>query len=373
MRNQTINGVKLTYPDERIFLWDENNLVIEGGSGTKIGYNLALTNAGTYEVRSLSYRSGFSNKITVPLTEVIRSLYNDSTTPGGYCGISGTLQVFQDGVSMGWWTWYTVCMEGRTMSYKQHGGNKIIHIYSQDELQNVQIYSPEVATLYLGVTPFYVFKGINTLNLSAHITTPGVYNLCFTEESPAAAVTLYSVTNITPSSAVINLQYQTSSSSGDSGETHIPNIYRGDDLRDCYFLVYGQDMTWNNGQICESTSRDGDFIELRYRDTDGSRRYLGGRIMSDELEYEGLRYNRVDPMMLFKKPLRYVQSHVTNLTIGLADLERASGFDEILLSSLVEMRCAATNGEWVPCIIEDPIVRNGGEDRYDVELQIKVS
>ena len=60
MRNQTINGVKITYPDERIFLWDENNLVIEGSAGTKIGYNLALTNTGTYEVRSLSYRAFLS-------------------------------------------------------------------------------------------------------------------------------------------------------------------------------------------------------------------------------------------------------------------------------------------------------------------------
>lgn len=367
------NGVKIWYPDQQVFLWDEINFALEGPTGSRIGYNLSLLNYGpTHESRTLSYQSGFSNKISVPIGEAVRSIYNDAGIDGGgHCGMTAVLTIYLNGQRLQeMWTWHMDVMEGRTMSYKIHGGNKIIHIYSQDELGSLQIYSDEVCDLYIGTQQFHIFKGLNVLDLASVISAPGVYSLCFTQGT-GGAVEIVSVMDITPSSATIYLQYQTAGS--DEGDVRKDNIYKADDLKNCYFIVYGWGMSWHNGQLCESQTGDGEYIELRYRDTDGSRRYLGGRIMSDELEYEGMRYNRLDPMMLFKKPLRHVQSHETSLTVGMADLERASGFDEILLSGIVEMRCKATLNQWVPCIIEDSIVRNSGEDRYDVELQIKVS
>lgn len=371
MQYTVIDNVKIWYPDQQVFLWDEINFALESPSGSKIGYSLSLLNTETYENRSLSYRSGFSNKIIVPIGEAVRSLYNDSGTSGGYCGMTAVLTLYIDGQrQQHMWTWRMAVMEGRTMSYKIHGGNKIIHVYNQSELSSVQIYSDAVCDLYLGTNQFHIYKGLNTLDLSSLISTEGVYSLCFTAGT-GGQVEIVSVTDITPSSAVIHLSYQVGDE--DTGGVRKPSIYSGDDLKNCYFLIYGWNMTWHNGQLCQSMVGDGEYIEFRYRDTDGSRRYLGGRIMSDELEYEGMRYNRMDPMMLFKKPLRHVQSHETSLTVGMVDLERASGFDEILLSALVEVRCKATQDQWVPCIIEDSIVRNSGEDRYDVELQIKVS
>lgn len=372
MQQVIIDGVKIQYPDQQVFLWDENFFQLESGAGTKIGYNLSLLNTDTYENRSLSYRSGFSNKISVPLKEAIQSLYDDAgQVGGGHSFMSAVLTLYIDGVrTQHMWTWRMDVMEGRSLSYKIHGGNKIIHIYNPDELFQVQIYSDAVCDLWLGTTSYHIYKGLNTIDLSNSITTEGVYSLCFTQGT-GGLVEIVSITDVTPSSAVIHLAYQVSDE--DTGGTRKPNIYLGDELKNCYYLVYGQGMTWHNGALCQTMTNDGDFVEIRYRDTDGSRRYLGGKIISDELEYEGMDYNRIDPMMLFKKPLRYVMNHATNLTVGFVDLERASGFDEVLLSSLIEIRCAATQNQWRPCIIEDSIIRNGGEDRYDVELQIKVS
>lgn len=370
MRQQIVNGIEIEYPEQNIFLHDENNVKITATVGSdpiNIGYDMLVINYSTGQRRKLSYRSTFSPTVIVPLQETINSLYKDED---GKCGLSISLQVYINNVLYGQRVWGHTVFKGRTLSYKMHGGNKVMHVYNPDELQNIQIFSNTTMALYFGSHPFHIMNGLNTINLSGYITDPGVYKLCFSP-STNASVSIVMVSNITPWNGIAVLEYDNGTPS-DSGEVRIPSLYRGDAITNCLTIVYGYGIS-EYGEACDSSASDGQWVEIRYRDTDGARRYLAGKVISDELEYDPMDYNRLEPFLLFKKPLRHVQAFRTNITVGLADLERASGFDEVLLSDDIEWRSDVTNMEWRPCKIEDSIIRNGSQDRYDMELSMTVN
>lgn len=371
----TAGNVKIEYPDGMVWLWDENliRITAPGNVGQyRVGYECLVGSAETGEEATLNYRSQFSKTVTFSLNEALRTLYSEAGNWEGYNDFQVTLTIYLNETVHYSMTFNLYVQDGRTLPYKIHGGNKVVYLPAMDDLEGVYIWAPRLIDMYLRGNVIHLWPGINWLDLHQIITSPGVYRMCF-QDTDRNDVEITGVNPITPTSATISLNYLQGLATEIPDQIIVPSIYEQDMLDDCIMLIVGPGMTTSGNPVCENGAggRDGSFVELKYRDCDGCTRYLGGWIQEDKHNVERTMWSRPVIGNPMKQGFSHISSYENTLTISFIDVERASGFDEILLSENVWFRCQATNGQWRICKIQDSISRNSGDDRYDLTLEIK--
>ena len=363
MRQSTIQTtISVLYPEGIIWTGDETMVKISGPSGYRIGYQLKIENVISTENLILNYRSQFSHQVLVPISDAIKRLFLlDQQSSNTY---SFTLTVFLNGVDKGSLVWECQVLNGKTLPWKQHGVNKDIYIYSPDELEGVEIYGRWNVEIWMnGQHEFGLLEGMNIIGLQYTILQPGDYVFKPIEGS-MSDVSIVGTLPLSPTSQQIDLQYINSSEI--SSELQIPSIWLGDGFKG------DEGWTIHYGRPClPSGITDGSFLEIKYRDTDGCTRYVGGWLNLEELQTERISYTTAEPMLLFKKNLSHITSFSNTLTIGVPGIRRSSGVNELILSDDVEMRGDVTEGQWVPCKIMDEFEVGGNQEIMDIEIKIE--
>lgn len=247
--------------------------------------------------------------------------------------------------------------KGKSFLTKPHGSSSVIPIYNDSELTNVQIWAPFSSDAVIENSSFSNLDGYSELNLSSIITTPGEYSLCL---SPANA------DEILPVVTMITDQYLTPYSSDiiftaeepPVGEHYPSSIWdRCEKDTKCYTIIY------------EEPCCDFPFAELKYRDTDGCIRYIGGKILNEVDSRSGKSYPYYNNHIMYVNSF-FTQENSKTIQIGIKDVPSGLELQDILYSD--ELFIRNYNDEWVPCVLEDNSFTFENEDK-DVILRIVVN
>lgn len=357
MRNTTINNtVYVTYPNETIWLNDNNCIKIMSTDGSKVGATITLTNLATTESKTLFYNSDLTYLVFI-LDDLLKNLYN-----GGFSyGVN--VVVYDDSVNVGYFSFELMCLNGKSFSNKAHGSTRTIYCYESDDLYKLQLYLPAAGTLTVNGTNFNVSAGYNALNLQNAITNYGEYMMCFTNgDSPITTTTITSVYPIYYNSATINLNF-----SGGSGAIPTTDEKRGDvwypkfDTSSyCIRLIYTK--------ICD----DYNVMKFKYYDCDGLTRYLAGRIINENISANGSTYYNIDSSIVYKNiPHRFITENETVVKIAFVGIRRDSYFNEIILSDKIWFK--NYDGEWCECIINSDNIEVDSNDDNDYEIEFTIN
>lgn len=362
MQTTTINNIELVYPDTTAYLHDNLFVRVVGINGQAVGAKIQVTDLASGEQRKLSYVSEMS-EVVFSLNDAFLSLWRDSLS------FNITMRLYENGVYTGDFGFDTDIMNGRTLPLRRHGSTRTIYVYDENDLYKVGFIFPASGNLSVnGHGLPIIANGYKSLDLRPYITETGDYQLCFhagakggggtTAES---VVKIVDIGGITPFSAVAQLQFADTSGdlpSGDKGG----GVWNDDQfyLEDyCINLIYS------------SVCNDYNFFKVRYYDTDGIMRYLGGKIKEETTESKGENFYRMDTSTPVRDiSRRYITETSGSVKVGYGELRRDSYWNDILLADKIEF--LNYNGEWFECSVKTSKATVTSDETQDVELEFEL-
>lgn len=355
MREYFYDNMKLTYQDSVVWVGDSNIITIESSTLTdKVGGEIIIRHPNGTETRTIRHLSELP-KLLFVLDDALIGLDDDNI--GQY-----TVQVnaYKNGVVSFAKSFSFQLLKGKSFTNQSHAISRTIYIYDNTELNKMQVYSPSNGVLHIGNSLLTLTRGLNQYNMTSYIQSIGTYGFCL-EDVPSQPVAVVSGDLAkTPTSSTLfwsEVRSGTVASDEKGGDVW---KYEETIFPVCYTIVY-EEACWNY-----------DFVELRYRDTDGCIRYLGGRIGSEKNKVQGTMYERTDGTNVFRNiPYRYIGSTQRSLKICLQDIAKDAYPQDILYSDTVEMRMY--NGEWWPVTIESDTIEIKNNTYLDIELNIIIS
>lgn len=357
MREITISNTNVSYPDQLTWLHDNISIVLEA-NGYGVGANIMVTNTASGQYRKLSHYSELE-RIVFPLNDTYLSLYTDSDE------FNVTIDVYENGVLADSFGFTHKVYNGTSLPLRAHGSARTVYAYDDDDLYKIQMLFPATGHLNVNGNSYSVTNiGIMGFDLRSAVNENGTYPMCyFSGTNPqGTSVNITNIKNITPFSAVAELEFQI-------GSGVVPDDYKqkGDIWADSKFT---------SGQYCvnliyEEACDNFNFFKVRYLDTDGCLRYLGGKIISDTTKASGDNYFRLDTDSVYRNISRkYISESSGTVKVGYTSLRRDSYWNDILLADKVEF--LNYNGEWVECSVATDSVTVKSDESEDVTLEFQL-
>lgn len=302
----------MIYPEQVVFLNDRNVIeltAIVTGQPNAVGGTLSFTNG--QDTVQLSYDSERPSML-FDLYSVLKKLAGDNYAT---VTVSGIVNCGGNSTNI---TSFTMNVSpGRTLHSRSHNAEQIAYYYDYTELYDFEILSLNGGT----VGQFTVTPGVNKLNLGYH---SGDFNLNITDGQDTR---------------VLHLK-QTAA----GGETDVP----GAECADGEESEYG-------------------YIEVMYRNTDGCRRYLKGKVNSRKRSVEQLEWRAND--IVRNTPNAMITGHTDEITLGFPSVERLAYGEDIMFSNEIWYR--NEDGEWMPCTMASKSLDLKKWDRNDIEITLK--
>lgn len=354
MRTYTSNNVTITYQDPVVWVGDSNIITIESSLSTdKVGAEIVIRHPSGTETRTIRHLSELP-KILFFLDDALMALEDDNI--GQY-----TVQanVYKNGVVVFTRTFSFQLLKGKSFTNQSHGIGRTIYIYNADELVKVQVYSPSNGAFHIGSSYLTLTRGLNQYNLTSYLENTGTYQFCL-QDVPVQPVAI--ISGDVAKTPTISTLFYTVTNSGSQSQEIGGDIYRHSEtiFPICNTIVY-EESCWNNN-----------FVELRYRDSDGCTRYLGGNIISETNKVTGTPYERTDGTNVFSNiPYRLINTTQRSLKVGFTDIARNAYPQDLLYSETIDMRMY--DGSWWPVVLEKESLELKSEDYSSFELSIIIS
>ncbi len=361
MRTDTIGNISIIYPEPTSYLGDNLLISVKSNANLPVGAQIQVTDLASGNYRKLKYLSETSEIVFV-LNDSIKSLYHDAIS------FNITMRLYENGVYTGDFGFDTDVMNGRTLPLRRHGSTRTIYVYDENDLYKVGFIFPASGNFSVnGHGLPIITSGYKSLDLRPYITETGDYELCFHAGAKGeggvtqSTVSLVNVGGITPFSAVAQLYFADTSGdlpSGDKGG----GVWEDDQF---YLEDYCINLIYNS--ICN----DYNFFKVRYYDTDGIMRYLGGKIKEETTESKGENFYRMDVATPIKDiSRRYLTESADTVKVAYGELRRDSYWNDILLADKIEFLNYA--GDWFECSVKTSKVTVTSEEYQDVELEFEI-
>lgn len=368
MRQTTISNISLTYPDAITWLHDNITVTLQGTLGSqKVGADITVTNTATGGVRKLRHLSEL-NTLVFPLNDSFMSLYSQNAT------YNVVVNVYSGQWLVGTFGFDTDVLNGQTLPLRRHGSTRTIYAYSVDDLRKVQVLFPASGAFSVGGCSFVVpYEGIIGYDLRSCVTRVGEWSMCYDSQAKdvepqgkdtgKAGVNIVSVNDITTTSAVAQLWFADTSGEIDPDSDKGGGIWNDEKFymdAYCIRLIYDEP--------CEGGF---DFFKVRYTDTDGCLRYLGGKIVEQSVGRDSENYYRLDADSVLRNISRkHTTSSNGTVKVGYDSLRRDSYWTDILLSDKVEF--LNYNGDWVECSVVSDEVTVTSDESEDVTIEYEL-
>ena len=339
MRHTTVGNFNIEYPEFLVYLYDNNVISIANGVGN-VGVHISV-NSPTGEQKQLEYYSS-NHILLITLSDIMVSMHN-----GNISTYSVVMELYENDVLTEHFTFTFKIIEGKSFTNRSHFEQSTMYIYNPDELAKVFIFSPENATATVNGYNYQVNEGINALNLTGVITTPGEYTICLTSTASQPMVVISNVTD-SINEPVVQLQYN-------SGAAPYSTI-----LPICHTLVF------------EEACPDFNVFEIRYVNNEGCIRHLAGRLMEESNRSDDINYNTLTTQIYHTLPLQYISENERTVKVAYEEIAYNAFISDIMTSQSVQYR--SYNGEWYDCsIMTDKIVTEPKEDFCDFTLEFIIS
>lgn len=357
MREITIGGTKLTYPEETVWLDDNIYIKVTNIGGGNAGAKVVVTNMATGYYRKHTYISEMSD-VVFDIRDTIRSLYTDNLT------FTVTVDMYSDNLFDGSFSFTLTTLDGKSIPGRPHGSTRTIYVYSPGDLYKVGFIFNNTGSFSVNDTSFPIIaKGLTQLNLTSTITETGVWNACFDSgaKGKGVEVKIAGVENISPFGAMARLEFN-------SGGDDYPDAGKGggvwkDDEFDmddyCIRIIY------------EEPCKDFDFFKVRYKDSDGITRFLGGRVVSEKTTSDGENVYRPNIDVPYRNLSRkFIKETASVVKVFYPMLRKDSYWSDILLADNIEF--LDLNGNWLPCSLVTNSVEVNAEETQDVTLEFEI-
>lgn len=355
MREYISGNIVILYPEPVVWLGDSNCVTISSSLSTdKIGGEIIIRHPSGTETRTIRHLSEI-NKLLFVLDDALNALADDNI--GQY---SAQVNVYLNGNISFTKTFTFQLLDGKSFTNQSHAISRTIYIYDSEELNKIQVFSPKNGVLNIENESLPLYLGLNQYDMSEIIDSYGTHSFCL-DNAPVEPVAIISgdIPN-TPTKTTLFFTV-TSERSGET-RTKGGDVWTYDEtiFPVCYDIIYDEGC-WNY-----------DFIELRYRDSDGCIRYLGGKIADETNAVQSTPYERTDGTNCFRNiPRRKINGTQRTLKVGFIDVARNAYPQDILYSNEVYMRMY--NSEWWPVTIEDESITTNRDESFDFQLNITIS
>lgn len=358
MRTTNIGHTAIKYMDTTC--WLNDNLFIElAGNDVSVGADIKITEISSGKYRKIKYISDLE-RLVFPLTDSMKSLYNDSIS------FNIVVNVYEDGQIVGSFGFDTDVLNGKSLPLRAHGSTRTVYVYNPSDLIKMQLLFPATGKLVVNGITFPVLKpGLNSFNISSVISHSGSYTMCYKAEAKSGGesdMDIVNVFDITPFSAVAQLYFE-----DESGDVPEDQENKGDIWQDSKFKAKDYCMELVYEMPCD----DFDFFKVRYTDTDGCMRYLGGKILSQTTNTDQKNYFRQDTNSVYRNISRkYIVESSGTVKVAYDSLKRDSYWSDVLLSDKIEF--LNYDNAWYECSIVDKKVTVNADDSQDVELEFEL-
>lgn len=350
MRNKIEGVYTIEYPESICWLKDNNVIRIRSSYGA---FSAEITIQGPSILLQDTIKLTNStplNELLFDLNESLRYLYKNNIEYGSF-----TFSIALDGGTFqNYFSFVCKVFDGISFASQTHGSSDIIYIYNDTDLSNLCIYSPANGEAVFDSSTFSIIEGVNELNLSALITDYGEYNLCLRSAlnfPPIAEVTgdLF----INPTSSII---YFTAEEQSDPGTLNGGYLYnRKQIFPKCYKIIYNEPCA------------DYPFAYLRYINSDGCYRYIGGKVISMNDNSKLNNYFKPNTLIYNTASEYQIDESGKVITIGVQDVEQGTELEDIIYSSKLWIK--DINDQWVNCQLNNTNLTTNFRDD-DVELEI---
>lgn len=347
MRTYTFSNTVVTYPEPIVWIYDSNVIKLE--SNGPVGAEITVTTP-TFETKTLSYYSEL-DQVVFTLDDVILSLYNDNLSPWGV-----NVTVYENGISVGSLSFVMTVYNGKSFITRCHGMQSTYYVYDPIELRKISVYALKNGMATIGQSGFYCYTGINSYNLQNEIHNEGTYEMRLRGNNQTPPVVAVSgVEADSPNSAIVSFNWQ---SGYDPSTTYGGDIwYENEIVFPCIKRI-----------IYQSHCNDYNFIELRYIDTDGCIRYLGGKLVEEDDEVKDKAVNTLGINVWSHNPHRWINSSNKSIKVGFMDIEKKAYPQDIMYSDTIWMR--TWNGNWEEVRLKSTTFKQTDDDYLDFELEI---
>ncbi len=350
----------MTYPDSTV--WLDDNILIELKTSLPqgpVGGNVTIRNSATGMTLVQRYISEMKS-VVFDIRDSVNSLYTDNLTFDVKVDAYDNLY----NAYAGSYSFNLTALDGKSIPGRRHGSARTIYLYGPSDLVKTGLYFNNTGVLRMNNRTFNVITpGFTQFDLSAVLAEPGVYRACFDAGAKPGIPTIATtgVEGITAKSAVVRISITTGKedvkTAGKGGQLWKKDIFDFDDY--CINFVYEQP--------CE----DFDFLKVRYKDTDGILRYLGGRVISDKTSAEGENYYRPSTGNPYRNLSRkHLKEASGTVKVFYPMLRRDSYWNDILLAGNIEF--LGTNDEWLPCSLVTKSVEVNHNESQDVTLEYQL-
>lgn len=352
MRN-VIEGVySIDYPEDIVWLKD-NNVIKIGSSwgGFTVDIEVRTPSGAVLRLENKTDR----HDIIFDLDECLNYLYkeDDIFHNNGIWRINVSLDA---GSFKNYFNFTFNLYNGCSFTYKTHGTSNIINIYNADELENLFIFSPVAGKTVIDNNEITINKGINLLDLSEIITEQGEYDICLVsaEDYPPLAEITGDVA-VTPNDSYI---YYVAYEQEDPGTLYGGSLMNRKKIFPiCYKLIYKE--------VCD----DYCFGELKYINTDGCYRYIGGKILSGTDNNTTVNYNIPNTKIYNTAPKYKITGAQKILKLGCVDIPKDVEIEDIIYSDNIWIR-GIDNEWWDVQLNKTDITENYNEDFEDAQFEI---
>ena len=356
MRHYTSNNITLTYQDPVVWIGDSNIITVESDdTDDKIGAEIIIRHPAGIETRTIRHFSDLY-KLLFVIDDALLALMDDNI--GQY---TAQINVYRNNLYIFTRSFSFQLLKGKSFTNQSHAIGRTIYIYNPDELYKLQIFSPASGVFTVAGQNFNLTRGLNQFNLMNYITNLGTYGYCL-QNSQVEPIAIVSG-DVAKTPYISQIQYTLVRAGWSADITEKGgDVWRYDDT---IFPVCGdivmEEACWNS-----------DFVELRYTDTDGCVRYLGGKLASETNTVNGINYYRTDSTNVFRNiPRRYIDGTKRTVKVGLIDIATNAYPQDILYSDEVFMRMY--DGEWWPVVIGTDKIEIKSGDTQDIELEVIIS
>lgn len=348
MKTTTISNTYIEYPERITWLKDSN--VINLVSSTNVGAEVTITTS-LSESHTLVYFSD-TNKLMFVLDDVLHMLYAGSTSPWNI-----QVRVYESGLPVGTLGFYIYVLDGKSFITRSHGMSSTIYVYSQEDLHKVQIYSPANGQATIGNWSDVLHLGLTNFELDTVIQNAGEYSLCLSSSSSVpSTVVITNDTPVDPHTSILDFQVING---------YDPEAKEGGDLWEaktifpmCYKIIYPE--------VCSGY----DFAEIRYTDTDGCIRQLGGKLINEVDSAKDESWNTISTSIYNSNPHRWIQSSEKTIKIAFSDIERAAYPADIMYSDSIWVK--TWDNEWREARLKTSSMETTNDEYLDFELELYV-
>lgn len=361
MRTTIINGTTVTYPDSAVWIGDNMTLSLSNQAYT-VGAEIIVTNISSLKSKQLIHVSELRN-LMFSLNDTIRSLFSY-----GGCDINVKVSVYKDGFYDNSFGFNIKVLEGKTLPNRKHGSTQTVYAYSHDDLYKMSfIFAGSGQLSANGHSIPVIGAGYNSFDLRSYITHSGTYSLCYrygdkgggTDTTTKVEIT--DVNNITHFSSVVDLKFSGIDDQPEQDEIKGGGIWNDEQINIADYCI---DLIW------EESCNDFNFFKVRYFDTDGCMRFLGGKIDSETTNSKQDNYYRSDNSVYRNISRKHIKDLYGTVKVLYQDLKRNSYWSDILLADRIDF--LNYDGNWIECSIVTSKVTVNSEDSDDVALEFEL-